>query len=205
MSEQPITNEQLILYATGELEPTEAAATEAHLLSSPQATKYIEIVRSVLQTMQTDDTEVPSLALIKSTIATFSEGEKRSPLAWLEPLRQVVAQLIFDSRTQPTLAGFRGSTDGYQLAYESEFGRVELGVTQPQTHSNTFRLRGQTTTEQQREFGSVALLITGNAEPHAIAEMDKHGRFKIDTMPGTYDLAIQLGEDALIVQEISIG
>lgn len=205
MSEQPITNEQLIRYATGELESKEVAETEAHLLSSPQATKYIEKVRSVLKTMQTDDTQAPSLSLIKRTVATFSAVEERSPLAWLEPLRQVIAKLIFDSRAQPALAGFRGSSDGYQLTYKNELACVDLGVTKQQTHRDTFRLRGQTTTEQKREFGSVALLETGGKTPHAVAEMDKHGRFKIDAKPGKYDLAVQIGDEALIVQEILIG
>ncbi len=209
MSEQPITNEQLIRYATGDLEPAEAAAAKAHLSNSPLATKYMEKVRSVLSTMQADDTQAPSLALIKRTIATFSAGvetgEGRSPLAWLEPLRQVVAQLIFDSRAQPALAGFRGSSDSYQLTYKNELACVELGVSQQQTQRDIFRLRGQTTTEQKREYGSVALLSTGSNDPQAVSEMDKHGRFKFDAKPGKYDLAVQIGDEALIVQEISIG
>ena len=120
MTQKPITDEQLILYAVGDLADPEATATESYLAGSPQATAYVAKVRCVLETMRTDDTEAPSIAMIKRTVTAFSgaEGtdEQSGPLAWLEELGHRVARLIFDSRAQAALAGFRGTTWPYMLA-----------------------------------------------------------------------------------------
>ena len=210
MSEQSITDEQLILYAVGELAPSEAAATERHLAGSPQAAAYVAKVRTVLQTMRTDKTEAPSVAVIKRAISVFSGGgEGRGSLAWLEPLRRRVAQLVFDSRAQPALAGFRGGTSDYQLTYDSEMGRVELRVSPAERVAlKAWRVRGQVTPEQHREggaFGSVILLTPGTTDALAVAELDQYGRFKIDSDGGTYDLAVRCGDEAMIAPNLQIG
>ena len=150
MSEQSIiTDEQLILYAVGELAPLESVATERHLAASPQAAAYVAKVQAVLETMRTDESEAPSVVVIKRTIAAFSGGgESQESLGWLEPLRRRVAQLIFDSRAQPALAGFRGASASYQLAYDSDSRRVELRVSPPQRSArDAWRVRGQVTAE----------------------------------------------------------
>lgn len=209
MSEQSITNEQLILYAVGELAPSEKAATERHLAGSPQAAAYVAKVRTVLQTMRTDKTEAPSVAVIKRAISAFAgDGEGRGSLAWLERLRQRVAQLIFDSRAQPALAGFRGGgSSSYQLAYHNDLGRVELRVSPPQRPAqDAWRVRGQVTPGQREgDPGSVALLTPGTSHALAVAELDQHGRFKFDTPCGRYDLAVQFGAEALIAPNLEIG
>lgn len=208
MSEQSITDEQLILYAVGELAPSEKAAMERHLAGSPQAAAYVAKVRTVLQTMRTDKTEAPSVAVIKRAISAFTGGgEGRGSLAWLEPLRRRVAQLIFDSRAQPALAGFRGGSSSYHLAYHSDLGRVELRVSPPQRPAqDAWRVRGQVTAGQREgDPGSVALLTPGTSHALAVAELDQHGRFKFDTPCGRYDLAVQFGAEALIAPNLEIG
>lgn len=209
MSEQSITDEQLILYAVGELAPSEATATERHLAGSPQAAAYVAKVRTVLETMRTDKTEAPSVEVIKRTISAFSGGgESRGSLAWLEPLRRRVAELMFDSRAQPALAGFRGGSSSYQLAYRSDLGRVELRVSPGQRPArDAWRVRGQVTAGQRErgDLGSVALVIPGTSDALVVAKLDQHGRFKLDTQCGKYDLAVQFGAEALIAPNLEIG
>lgn len=209
MSEQSITVEQLILYAVGEMAPSETAATQRHLAGSPQAAAYVAKVRAVLQTMRTDETEAPSVAVIKRAISAFSGGgESQGSLAWLEQLRRRVAKLMFDSRAQPALAGFRGGSSSYQLAYHSDLGRVELRVSPPQRPAqHAWRVRGQVTAGQRDggELGSVALLTPGTSHALAVVELDQHGRFKFDTQCGRYDLAVQFGAEALIAPNLEIG
>ncbi len=213
MTQKPITDEQLILYAVGDLADPEATATESYLTGSPQATAYVAKVRCVLETMRTDDTEAPSIAMIKRTVMAFSGAEatdeQSGPLAWLEELGHRVAQLIFDSRAQPALAGFRGGTSDYQLTYDSDMGRVELRVSPAERVAHkAWRVRGQVTPEQHREggaFGSVILLTPGTTDALAVAELDQYGRFKIDSDGGTYDLAVRCGDEAMIAPNLQIG
>ena len=56
-------------------------------------------------------------------------------------------------------------------------------------------------------IGSVSLVSGGTAEAVAVATPDRHGRFKIDSPPGVYDLVVELdrGRRAIVAPDLAIG
>ncbi|MDY7109157.1 MAG: hypothetical protein SYC29_11035 [Planctomycetota bacterium] len=206
MSDPSPTSEQLILYVLGELDEDEAALIADHVTASAATAAYVDRVRRVLETMRTDDSRAPTPAAIRSAVAAFVPSRGPVALAWLEQARRCVAQLVFDTRAQPALAGFRGGGAGYQLGYDSDEGRVDIRITpEARPARGRFRVRGQITPRQGGDVGSVALVTAGTSNAVTIAIADEHGRFRLDAPSGRYDLVAEVAAGALIAPDLEIG
>jgi hypothetical protein len=156
--------------------------------------------------MRTDDTQAPTSAAVRSALAAFVPRAGTITLAWLEEARRYVARLVYDTRAQPALAGFRGGGAGYQLAYDSERGRVDLRITPAAgSRRDQWRVRGQIMTSPGADVGSVALVTAGTSHAVTVAVPDQHGQFRLDVGRGTYDLVAELMTGALIAPDLEIG
>ncbi|NNM26469.1 MAG: hypothetical protein HKO59_10885, partial [Phycisphaerales bacterium] len=134
----------LVAYASGEMTPAEAAAFERRLTTTGLSTVATRL-REIITTLRRDDSEAPTEAAVRRALAEFrptpaTATPMGTPLA---ALRRIVAELVFDSRRQTTLAGFRGGVAAYQLGFESTLGRVGVQISETKARDAGWRLRGQ--------------------------------------------------------------
>ena len=204
MNDQPISNEQLILYAIGDMD-IDIARVEAFLSSSPKSEEYVALVRRVLEIMAGDDTEAPTVDAVERALDVFNMEPCEQKTGWLKGVRQVVADLIFDSRDQVALAGFRGSCSTYQLAYEVDQIRIDLRVSRfddPQGAGG--RVRGQITSPKSGAVGSVALTRAGTTDVVASTRSDEHGQFRLNGESGMYDVVADVAGVVILAPGVEI-
>lgn len=206
MTGQPIAYETLLAYAAGELAEAEAAPVAARLAVDPEAAAVVARYRAVRDTVAGDDGITPSPALLARAKAIFPRPQREAtgPLA---SLRRVVAKLNFDSRGGLALAGYRGSAAaaGYQLAYESEAGDLDLHVEPAGDPAAPWRLLGQVGVDEETPGIRVALAQPGAASPAVEADVDRHGVFATEVTPGKYELTITLPTAVVVVPELEVG
>lgn len=203
MPEQEVTFEQLAAYASGELSGAEAARIEAWL--APEAARNVGLLREVIETLRSDDTEPATPSAIRRAVAALAA--ERS--GWLSAARQLLAELIHDSRWQLAPGGYRGGPAGagYQLSYDSSWGRVDVQVLPPSPPSSRgYRVRGQVNAVAGAAAGDVVLRQRGGDAVLA-SGTDDFGRFKIEADPGAYDLLIELdgGARTIVAPGLEIG
>lgn len=203
------TTEQLAAFAAGDLTGTEAQSIRHALESSPKLKAAELRLRQIITTMQTDDTQAASAFVIERAVMAFAEQARRpaeaSPqMSLLEKVRQVIATLVFDSRAQPALAGFRGTSAGYQLSYETEGGDIDLQVTQSKD-ANLWKLTGQVALENKNLKGDVTAMFADTGRLAESANIDEHGRFRLTVPTGSYELHVSLVDRVIVLPELDTG
>lgn len=205
MTGQPIPYETLLAYAAGELAEAEAAPVAARLAADPEAAAVVVRYRAVRATVAGDDGVAPSPALLARAKAIFPR-RGREAVGPLASLRRVVATLGFDSRGGLALAGYRGGgAAGYQLAYESDAGDVDLRFEPDADPAALWRLLGQVGLDNETPGVRVALAEAGSASPAVEAAADPHGVFSAEVAPGTYELTITLPTAVVVVPDLEVG
>src|SRR5262245_48013749 len=141
-----ISYDLLITYAAGELYGPEASAVEAWLAVNAAAAETVFRYRMVDESVRLDDgTEPPSQAAARAR-ALFSRPG-RPTLA--VQVGRLVARLIFDSRTQPVLAGLRGRGTSFHLTYDlsaagaGDSAELDLQAEPSTVSGRTWRVVGQ--------------------------------------------------------------
>jgi hypothetical protein len=228
-----ITDDMLLAYAAGELRDADAAAVEAKLAISAEARQLVELYRTVRATIAEDDQVEPEPALIARAKAIFKEQREPAGMAaaaakvsdWWRRLESAVAEIVFDSRVQPSLAGLRSGDDpggGFQLACETSRAVVDLQF-QPQgavgvaADRQPWRLIGQiapteSTSSSDDQHGAstpriteVAVFTAGtDDEPVATIRPDAHGVFTTSLDPGRYEVRIALDDEQIVLRAIEI-
>lgn len=209
MSKAKITYQRLIAFAAGELSPQERAEIEQSLASDPEAADTVARYRAAGATMQADESVDPPANVIAKAKAIFTPPRLERTPSWWRRLEQVIATMTFDSRAQPALAGYRGSGSGFQLAFESSKGEVDLqveplGPPSPDPNSVRWQLLGQVNAPQTEPIAAVALVAANADEPTADTEADEHGMFTIEIQPGKYDLMVQIGDTVVVLKDLKI-
>ena len=126
MSSAKINYEQLIAYAAGELPPEQAAHVQAYLAANPKAAEPIALYRQAQSALQADQSAAPPAELVAKAKAIFASSPSEPAASWLDQLQQLIAALVFDSRAQPALAGYRGPATTFQLSFECEAANIDL-------------------------------------------------------------------------------
>ena len=194
MKQQNVTLTNLIAYASGELNGQAAAMVEAYLAVVPEAAQATRRLQEVIDTLRTDDTQVPSADAVLRALKILQPARSEPLADWLGPIR-VLARLVFDSRNRPALAGYRGEASSCQVAFESDPARLDLQITpQGEPSHGTWRLRGQVSTRDDAGIDSVSLLRHRTSTVVAAVVPDDVGRFKLTSGPGVYDLQIELDQ-----------
>ena len=203
------TYEQLIAYAAEELSPGEAARVEAHLARDRGAARTVARFRLAWTALAADDGVDPSPQLMARAKATFSPPPAPAPTRWWEHVEQVIATLIFDSRTQPALAGYRGRGSGFQLSFESDVGLVDLqaepaGAPPLADGESGWHLMGQIDVSEPGATANVALVRRGQHAPTAEVNADPAGVFSMDAPGGRYDLYIRFGASYVALRDVDL-
>jgi hypothetical protein len=173
-------------------------------------------------TVASDQSAQPPAHTLEAAKAIFDpcairRRDARGGLDWTSSLRQIVATLVFDSRVQPALAGYRGGSSGFELGFASDAGEIDLQAEPIRDERPTpggamrWRIIGQVspneeTGDQPMPEVGVALVKRDEAKPaHARAiDADEHGVFTIQADAGHYDLHVRIGDAVVVIQDVRI-
>ena len=204
MASQRIATDTLIAFAAGELDRQAAAAVEAQLSASPADAARLKRIRTLIDTMRTDDSVAPPAAALARAKALFRAESRPVWRDWLAALEEAVARLVSDSRAQPALAGFRSAGGAVQLTFESDTLEVDLELIPPSTDETRWTILGQLSSEEPIANTPVALVSERDAHTGSDAEADEHGVFKLQADPGEYELMIRLPQRLVRIPGITI-
>jgi len=200
--------EELLSYVSGDLSDAAAAAMERRLESLPASASTAAALRSVLADLATNELEDAPPPAIRRLIALHQPAAREAVWkTWIDQAAGILAQLVFDSRAQPAVAGFRSSPTTVQLAYEWADGRVDLRIAPDPAASAPRRvMRGQAARHSPGAFGSAVLLDTAERRLVESTGIDAHGRFRLSPTAGRYELVLELddGRSAVTVGPLEI-
>ena len=196
------TYEQLVAYAAGEMGPAEAELVRAYLLTNQSVAGEFAAIESIIKTMRTDCSVSAPADSIAAAKAIFRPQPAGTP--WWQRLAQAAAELVFDSRMQPALAGFRSSGgSGFQLAFESDAGSVDLQFDPQDETREHWRIMGQVSPADGPN-AEVAVLVTAGNERVGEASADDSGVFSLDIDRGEYDLCVRVRDRVLRLPGIRV-
>lgn len=169
--------EDMVAFVLGELDPARAEEVRASLAASAAASATLERIRRMLDAMRTDDSVAPRRAVVDRVKDLMPA---RAGAAWWARAVECVAALVFDSRAQTAVAGFRGGSIGRQLAFQCELGEIDLSVTDvADSIGKEWTIRGQMEAAKGPSARAVAVFAPASAEPAAEVEIDESGQFKL--------------------------
>lgn len=208
--------EDLISYVAGELDGPRAIEVAAHLETCSDCASSVTRFRAVQQVLgESRMVAVPEATLdrAKGLFARFGPAPAQTAAPLVERLKQVVAELVFDSRRGYALAGHRGAASGYQLSYESTEADVDVRIEPLADESpDRWQMLGQIDVlhMDHEEAGdmasiSVSLVPSGADHPTTTVEADEHGFFSLVTEPGHFDLRLHLRERLLVLPDLEAG
>jgi len=208
MADNTLSIERLVAHAAGELSDREARSVEVRLTASPAEAAKIARIRELLATLQADDCRAPSRDAVTRAVHIFRERESTVPAAWLSSAWRTVAQLVFDSRQNTAIAGFRGQSSGRQLSYRSGDWIIDFRITLlADPEKPLWKIQGQVERDESDHpsASSAALLCevrTGRVVDGATPDDD--GCFTLKAGAGEYDLVIGMGVESIIISQLQL-
>ena len=198
--------DELIKYAAGEMDGATHAAVETYLCGAgARHASDVRRIRAAIQTMRRDDSREPRLEALARYRAIFQQPSATACENWIEGAIRVVANLLFDSRSAPALAGYRGSGQAVQLAFESSIADIELEL-EPIAKSDDARwhVTGQITVDGQPDVIRIACCEPGDETPHTTTTTDAHGGFSFEIERGAYDLFVRVDDKVIVVRDFRV-
>lgn len=190
------SGERLIAYAADDVDDAARMAIAGHVTQCTKCAGLVARYRLVQDVMRADDAPAPPAALVTRAKALFASAPdpratERPDL--LQPLRRVIAELVFDSGAglSPALAGFRGGGERH-LTYVADSVQVDLRVRPPHGQDGAWHVQGQVDAEKLIPRMAVDLAPAGEERAVVQATTDEHGMFDLAAPAGRYDLVIRL-------------
>lgn len=193
--------EQLIEYCDGRLTDRDVQLLTAHLATGCQRCEadrqWYDRVRAIAAR---DDSLAPPPWVLKRALKLFDRAQVRYEA--IDNLGRIAASLIFDSLSQPSLAGTRSAqVSDRQLLYRA--GRYSIDLQIGFSDRSTAELNGQLLREDESGFKSVAALsldLIHKGERLHSTITSEVGEFTIkDLKFGDYDLLIETREGVINV------
>jgi hypothetical protein len=173
-------------------------------------------VKRLIDLLQDGPLPAPPLRVVQRV-----KGMASPPVAPLHELarsvKEFVAELIYDSRATPALAGFRGAVGATHLTYTCEAGEVDIQISRANAgRQGLTRLIGQIETlhtprlarlrsGQGRDAGDGGDGASGGGwRTVAETSIDRTGIFTFDAAPGRYDLTISLDQSAITIPSLEL-
>ncbi len=204
------TYDRLVAFAAGELSGTAAAEVEAIAARDPEAAAVIRRFRLAVETGRRDDSVAPPADVLSRARALFASRPAPARAGLLDALRRIIAELVYDSRLQPALAGVRGVGRSRQLSFESELADIDVEI-EPLTGESPERLR--VSGQIARRGGApaagaaplgISLAAPGSLEALSSATADPRGMFSMNAIPGRYDLLITVDDAVLVLPGVTV-
>ena len=202
------TIQELIKYARGIISPesAEGRRIEATLETDDEARDVVRIARLARHGLPTDESDIPSSAMIEKAQAIFDPSRLPGTIGrWLAGIDRVIASLTFDSRVQPATAGLRGTAAPSRIQLSYEAGDIDVEVQIERIDGETWRLMGQIDGDDSGAERTVAITAAGS--PTDILQTitaDEHGMFSAEVATGNVDIHIQCGESAVTLPGIDL-
>ncbi len=131
----------------------------------------------LVRTADADNRNDPPAELVREAYAVFRALEPRD---WVEKLRQLAAELVFDSRSDLQPAGVRAvETDRIRQRYHADGYSVDLQI---ETLEASFDIVGQITCdfeEKENLTGTIVQIVAGG-QTVAETETNQFGEFIIE-------------------------
>lgn len=204
MSRKP-TREQLVAFAAGELNAAEAEWIASCLSSDAEAAREVSMLQAIISTMRADRSTPAPVDSVAHAKSVFRPHAAAAGESWWRRATRAVAELVFDSRTQPALAGFRsGGGAGFQLEFETESARVDLQFEPRDEDRKSWNVIGQVTTQASDPMAQVAVLSVGRSSPVHEANADEGGVFAFEVMRGEYEFCVRVQNRVLVLPDIRV-
>lgn len=208
------TPEQLAALALGDqVDPTLAAKA-----GEPAVAAEVARLSAILNVMKNDDTCVPPVEVVRALRERLRQGSVVE--SWLQSLRKVVLELVFDSRRQMGVMGFRGGALGGEstvtLAYsvsEGEELSVDLqiepaGGAPGGSAPHAWKIRGQIDPVPGGAPAAEVMLVENESEVViASAVSEGGGRFDLRCMGSTprhCTLYVRSGEVVVCMRDVKL-
>lgn len=206
MATRKPTFEQLVALAAGELDPAEAAAVKAALAADSAAAGDLAFLNRLIETMRCDQSVSAPAEQIAAAKSIFKPRPAVSILEWLNELGRTVATLVFDSRVQPALAGFRrsASTIDFELSFELGETEIDLQIHSPSADDGEGRIRGQIHLMPPFADCEIALVRPGG-ELVAQARPDAEGMFVLDAPRGEFEMLVRMADRVAVLPGVNVG
>ena len=198
--------EQLIDYCEGLLTSRDAQPVAAHLETGCEKCaadrQWYERVRAIAAR---DDTVAPPPWVLKRALKLF--GREKVQDEAVDMLGRMVALLIFDSLSQPALAGVRSAeVSNRQLLYRAGPYSIDLQIAV--SDQSIGEMTGQVLRERESGFESVTELpleLSREGEKLHSTITDEVGEFIIKSLNvGEYDLLIETREGTITVPQLPV-
>ena len=197
--------ERLMDHLDQTLDSASSDAVAAHLVSGcAQCASDQAWYESVKRVVAADDSIEPPPWVLKRAFKVFDAPRSRSGLT--ARLGAVLATLVYDSLSEPVLAGARATEwSDHQLLYRADDFNIDLLV---EASGRQMKLRGQILREGESLFESTAGIALDLFRDGALvqsARTNEVGEFIISAIDlGRYDLRIETGEVSITVAGLAI-
>lgn len=206
---QPISTEDLVALALGELDPGRRAEIQARIAASPAATRTLATITLAVQTMRTDDSITPPADTVRRVLGLIRSAAPAQPLLRdlavhvADQVREFLCTLVRDTLAEPALAGFRGTTESRHLSFECEIAEVDLQVS-PTDNDARRTIRGQVAPLNDDVVARIVWrsTLTGSAEQEIPA--DESGVFVLECPVGVYELSARVGDSVVRIPPINV-
>ena len=216
---QPNRRERILAFADGRLAPGEAAAIERELATDAEAAALLATYRAASDAVRTDDSVEAPAEVIARARAVFDAAalpRKSAAGGLIERIQRLVAQLVYDSRVQPSLVGLRGRGEGFQLSFEAAGAEIDLqaepsqpGVSVANDDEGTagggaggWRVVGQVMMDQPVSGGVVSMIAPSSGEIVAQSACDDSGTFVLRAAGGRFEIDIELPDRTITLEGI---
>ena len=195
--------EEILAYLCGEATPVQAEQLRSLEASDPTFARQLRSAATTIDTLRSDRTPSVPAEWLASARALFKPQPRTAAPGWLESAVQRLAALVYDSRVQPSLAGFRGADDAVQLAFEAGETEIDVQVLPPGDTPVT-RVIGQISGSAGARM-DVALIESQTGTLVDSGAADDSGVFTLlAAAPGEYDIFVNAGTEVLKLERVRI-
>ncbi len=201
-----VTDQELLAFAAGDVDPEAAAKVRAHIATNFDAAKTVELYRLARVRIAEDGSVVPPASVIERAKAIFEAPAGEVKRGLLEHLDAIVAKLVYDSRIQPSAVRYADTADHIQLSFEADEMDIDLQAERQadEASSGRWRLMGQVDSEGPLSVLEIELVRTETNEVISSSGADEHAVFTIEVDAGNYTMRIRLPESMIVVEGIEL-
>jgi hypothetical protein len=206
---QPVSNEDLIALALGELDPARRSNVQARVAASPEAARTLASVTLAVQTMRTDDSISPPAEVVQRVLGLMRAEAPASPSLMdiaarvADHVQEYLCRLVRDTLTEPALAGFRGTTEARHLSFECDIAEIDIQVSA--NDSDTRRtIRGQVAPLNDDIVARIAWRSTLTGSPEQEVPANASGVFVLECPVGVYELSARVGDSVVRIPPINV-
>lgn len=205
MLRQKPTHEQLVAYAAGEMDAADSAWIASYLPTDSVAARAVMKMQAIINTMRADRSVPAPADSVAHAKSIFRPRAVEARESWWQRATRAVACLVFDSRMQPALAGFRSSGGaGFQLEFESDSGHVDLQFEPRDEERESWNVIGQIASKAADPNVEIVVLLKGKNNLVREATADDSGVFTFEVDRGAYDFCVRVRDRVMVLPDIRV-